>query len=461
MNSPEMIKPQRSATRTPHFSSPFRPVQAAIVLACLVVPHLECRAGGLMDVYNSIMTTDPATQAVDFHNKAAEQNVITQQRGYLPKLSVSAREAWAYQNIRESGNPIFPAGKGDFERTRAAVELDQPLFDPTVKPSIEASKARLRLVQSRGALNTEFQTREIVQEYLRLARYKELISSVDRVIARLESESAAIAKSNDAKIATIGDVQGIKLSLAAMKRERNNFALYQNRSLALLGVGPEVLPSASLTSESLKGASAPATSGAAGEEKAELLALRAEMDEYASQASVEKRRSLPTLSLYGQYGLYQDGGSIFGGALDQDLYEVGIVLKWDIFDRGINNSKAKEYDYLRRAKEAELLVKQRDSERASKAARDILAQSKRSVAELADLVEQNKVLMVSAARAYEAGKETYINSINAYLANEASIREWINARHDLVMTQVAARAETDGWNKSLVEKVDTLFASSK
>lgn len=457
-----MIKSNRSVVWTPHFSSSFRPVQAVIVLACLVVPHLECRAGGLMDVYTSIMTTDPATQVVEFHNKAAEQNIITQKRGYLPKLSVSAREAWAYQNIRESGNPIFPAGKGDFERTRASVELDQPLFDPTVKPSIEASKARLRQVQSRGALNTEFQTREIVQEYLRLARFQELVGSVDRVIARLESEAASIAKSNDAKIATIGDVQGIKLSLAAMKRERNNFSQYLNRSLAILGVGPEVLKSAALNSDSLKGSSAPQTPGAvANDQKAEIVALRAEMDEYASQASVEKRRSLPTLSLYGQYGLYQDGGSIFGGALDQDLYEVGIVLKWDLFDRGINRSKAKEYEYLRLAKEAQLKARQQESERESKVAKDILAQSRRSVTELADLVEQNKVLMVSAARAYEAGKETYINSINAYLASEAATREWINARHDFVMTQVDSKAQSDGWNKSLVEKVDTLFASSK
>ncbi|CAN5699516.1 hypothetical protein BH11VER1_BH11VER1_38590 [soil metagenome] len=69
--------------------------------------------------------------------------------------------------------------------------------------------------------------------------------------------------------------------------------------------------------------------------------------------------------------------------------------------------------------------------------------------------------MVSSARAYDAGKDTYINSINAYLASEAATREWINARHDLVVTQVDAKALADGWNKSLVEKVDTLFGSSK
>lgn len=456
MNSKE--RTAKGPVSDKRFAASFSPLKTVIALACVVISHVECRAGGLMDVYSRIMTTDPASRAIDFHNKAAEQNVITQQGSYLPKIGVTAREAWAYQNIRESGNPIFPPSKGDFERRRVGVEVEQPLFDPTVKLSIEASKARLRQVQSRGALDTEFRTGEIVREYLRLARFKELIGSVDRVIARLESESAAIAKSKDAKIATVGDVQAIKLSLAAMKRERNNFAQYQNRSLAMLGVGPEVLQSLSMSSDTLKDFASPDAAGR--EQNPALLVLRAEIDEYASLASMESRRSLPTLGLYGQYGLYQDGGSVFGGPLDQDLYEVGAVLKWDIFDRGINNSKAQEYEYLKRAKEAELLGRQRESERASKSARDIMAHSERSVAELADLVEQNKVLMLSAARAYDAGKETYINSLNAYLTSEAAIREWIIARHDLVMTQVAARAEIDGWNKSLVEKVDTLFSSS-
>lgn len=462
MNSKKIFKTEGSVSDTKWFLSSFRPLQALTALACLLMLSTESKAGGLLDVYTSLMTTDPSAKAVEFQNKAAEQNVITQKRNYLPKISVIAKEGWAYQNIRDSGSPIFPSGKSDFERRRVQVELDQPIFDSTIKPSIEASKARLRQVQIRGERNTELQTQEIIQEYLRLARFKELVGSVDRVIARLESEAASIAKSNDAKIATVGDVQGIKLSLAAMKRERNNFSLYLNRSLAILGVGPEVLKSAALNSDALKNFSTPQPSdAAAGDQKAELLVLHAEMDEFSSQAKVEKRRSLPTISLFGAYGLYQDGGSIFGGALDQDLYEVGVVLKWDIFDRGLNHSKAREYEYLKLAKEAELLAKQKERERDSKAAKDILAHSKRSVNEMADLVEQNKVLMVSAARAYDAGKDTYINSINAYLASEAATREWINARHDLVMTQVDAKAQADGWNKPLVENVDALFASSK
>ncbi|HWB98698.1 MAG TPA: TolC family protein, partial [Bryobacteraceae bacterium] len=148
-------------------------------------------------------------------------------------------------------------------------------------------------------------------------------------------------------------------------------------------------------------------------------------------------------------------------ALYEHEFETGIMLRWNVFDGGINRSKAKEYEYLKKAKEAELLAKRQENERLSRATKEILAQSRRSVAELKDIVEQSKVLTDSAARAYDAGKETYINSVNAYLSSEAAVREWINARHDLVMNQVLAKAQVGGWNKPLVEDVDRLFVSSK
>jgi outer membrane protein TolC len=462
MNREESNVTDKAAPALTQSISASCPIRVAMLVACAVTFNLTCYAGGLMDVYNRVTSTDPEMKSVDFQRKAAAQGVTTQKLGYMPKLSVNAREGWTNQNIIESGNPVFPSGRGDFGRTRAQVELDQPLFDPTVKPSVEAARAKLRQAESRGALNIELQTQDIIQEYLRLARYNELISSVNRVIARLESEAASTEKSNDAKIATLGDVQSIKLSLAAMKRERSNLSLQQNRSLALLGVGPDVLRTATMNSDSCDRFSFRSSSSSAGlENNSEIRILSAEMDEFESQARLERRRSLPSISLYGQYGLFKDGGSIFGGALYEHEFETGIMLRWNVFDGGINRSKAKEYEYLKKAKEAELLAKRQENERLSRATKEILAQSRRSVAELKDIVEQSKVLTDSAARAYDAGKETYINSVNAYLSSEAAVREWINARHDLVMNQVLAKAQVGGWNKPLVEDVDRLFVSSK
>lgn len=447
-------------THTPD-AVPFAATRLArtVALAGLVAAIQPVHAGGLLDVYTKLTSqADPTAVVTDYKAKAAEQNVIAQKRGYLPRLSASANGAYAYQNITESGNVLFPSGQEDFDRTRAQVELDQPLFDPTVKPSVAVSRARLDQAKAHGQMSTEQQTQRIIQEYLRLARYKELLGSTDTVIARLETESAAIAKSNDAKIATVSDVQSIRLSLASIKRERNAFHQHQNRSLAILGAGPEALKSASINPAALKRYLAgPAPIAGSHSHTGDLNLLRAEVAEYAGHASLEKRRWLPQLSLYAQYGLYKDGGSVFGGALNQDLYEAGIVLRWNIFDRGINRAKAKEYEYLKLAKEAELAANQKERENLDRSAKEILTESKRSVAELAEIVEQTKVLKDSASRAYDAGKETYMNSIHAYLASEASTREWINARHDLVLSQVVVNAQTQGWNKSLIESVDQLF----
>lgn len=455
--------PDTTASSTSRFATAPLHCARAVALAGFVIAAQPACAGGLLDVYTKLTSqADPTATVTDYKIKAAEQNIITQKRGYLPSLYSTAHGAYAYQDITESGSPLFPSGQADFDRTRAQVEFDQPLFDPTVRPSVAVSKARLEQAKAHGQLHNQHQTQRIVQEYLLLARFKELIGSSDQVISRLESESASIAKSNDARIATIGDVQSIKLSLASIKRERNGFNQHLNRSLAILGLEPDALRSASISSTSLKRYLAGLSpSSASGHHKASIQMLRAEVAEYAGQASLEKRRWLPQLSLYAQYGLYKDGGSVFGGPLDQDLYEAGIVLRWNIFDRGVGRSKAKEYEYLIKAKEAELLANQQEGERIDQSAREILAQSKRSVAELADIVQQTKVLKDSAARAYDAGKETYMNSINAYLASEASVREWINARHDVVLNQVIVNAQTQGWNKTLVADVDTLFGSSK
>jgi outer membrane protein TolC len=433
-----------------------------LALAGWIMATQESHAGGLLDVYNQLSaTSDPTASVSQYKTKAAEQNVITQKRGYLPRLTVNANVAWAYQDIIESGSPLFPSGKEDFDRTRSQVEFDQPLFDPSIKSSIDVSKAQLKQTEAKGRLSQEYHTQRIIHEYLRLARFKELIGSADRVITKLESESESITKSNNAKIATINEVQSIKLSLAAMRRERNNFELQQNRSLAILGVGPEAVKAATINPNSLKSFAADASPKAPLEEnQAEIRVLEAEAAEFASQAKLEKKRWLPTVSLYAQYGLFKDGGSVFGGPLNQNIYEAGLVLRWNIFDRGIGRSKAKEYEYLVKAKEAELAMKQQENQRLDNASKHLLSQSTRSLDELADIVEQSKVLKDSAFRAYDAGKETYINFISAYLASEASIREWIAARHELVMNQVIVNAQTQGWNRTLVENVDRLFAGS-
>lgn len=416
-------------------------------------------AGTLQDIYNQ-STSAAAPGAADWNLKAADQNVQTQRMRYLPKLSLIARELWVYQDIRQSGTTVFQNGHDSYDSTRLNVIVDQPIYDPTIAPLVEASKARKRQAEILGRDAHEAQTRQLVEGFVDTARFQALIASCDRVIARLEKELDSVSKSHDAKIATVTDVQNIRLALAAVKRERNNFNDRLAYSLGLLGDSAERLktPGVRLSPDADPASISAGASASARTPAAEL--VTAEAAEIGHQATATQRRSLPVLSLYSQWGLDSAGGSEFGGARDLSNYEVGLAVRWDIFDRGMNYSEARELKYRQHAKEAELRALAATSGRTDQRGRQLVEQAASAEADLADLVKQHEILRDASARAYDAGKESYLNSINAYLSYESTLREWVNARHDRVQSQAASQARASGWDSALVQKVDALFVAA-
>jgi len=438
-----------------------RLLQLALVTGLALAANVA-KAGVLEDIYSGSLSTDQGMTVTDLNAKAADQQVITEQRRYLPKISINAHEGAVYQDVRKSGNAVFKSGTSTYGDTRVNAELDQPIYDPTIKPLIDAAKARRQQVLSRGRQATEWQTRQVVEGFLRSVRFYALSQSADRVIARLEKEQETVTKSYDAKIATLSDVQNVSLALASMKRERNNFTQQFYHELSAMGVSSDVVKTgwvkldpaantATLTEVASDGKS----------QTAEIERLKAEAAEADNQSIAAKRKSWPVLSLYGEYGFDNAGGSSFGGPRDQSIYEAGVAVKWDIFSRGMNLSEAREFSYRKQAKEAELRAMGADRQKADVYSKETLEQSNRSVAELSDLMKQYEGLRDSAARAYEAGKESYINAITAYLACESTARELTNAQYDRLVQQTVYCGQTAGWNGALVQKVDAFFVASK
>lgn len=459
------IPSPKSIKGIPCISFGFSAKRRLLPLAALAVVALGANpshAGTLLDIYSKAITEDSAGSVAQYRIKAAEQNVITQKRHYLPRLSALDRELWIYQDIVESGNPVFNTGSADYASNHFSLELDQPLYDSTIQPLVRASKARKQQVQARQEVAANQKTQEIIEAFLRVARFQDLIQSSDRAIARLEKEQDSITKSHDAKIATFTDVQTINLALASLKRERSNFNQQLYYALTRIGIGGEILESKRIRLASNADVASSLTAMDDDENhRPEIEILRAEAAELGHQATAANRLSWPVLSLYSQYNIDKDGGSVFGGSVDVRSYGIGVAVRWDIFNRGVNRSTAKELKYQKMAKEAELqnILRQRDRENAY--GRVLLKQSKRNVDELADLVKQHKVLMDAAARAYKEAKDSYLNSITTYLAYEATVREWINARNDLLLGRVSFCAQSTGWNAGLVKKVDALFITSK
>lgn len=424
-------------------------------------------AGPLLDIYSGTTSNDASSVVAELNLQAADQHVQTQKQRYLPKLSLVAREAWIYQDIKDEGTTVFQDGNANYDTTRFNVELDQPLYDPTIKPQIDAAHARRRQVMSRGKYASEARTRQVVEGFLRAVRFNGMVQATDRVIARLEKEAAAVSQSHDVKIATVTDVHNIRLALVSARRERNNYNQQLHRELAALHVSSDVLKDGWIKLDpsagpwTLPATARPAEAAPMVAATPELERLQAEIDEVDHQATVARRRSWPVLSFYTQYALDNAGGSVFGGSRELQNYEIGLAVKWDIFDRGINRSEAKEFTYRKRAKEAELKALDADRQTAEVHSRQYLDQATASVGELADLVKQYEALNKAAARSYEAGKESYINSVTSYLAYESAAREWIAAQHDQLLQQVVYEAQFIGWNAGLVEKVDALFVAKK
>ena len=417
-------------------------------------------AGLLNDLY--LTRSDLASKATtdDPGYKAAEMDLQMQQRRYLPKIDARASELWITQSIRQSGNTVFPSGSEQYRGRRMGIDLDQPLYDPTIRPQIDAARARIRQTQSLGRASTEQQTRALVEGFLQASRHYVLIESTQRVITRLETELSGVTKSQEARVATVSDVQNIRLALSATKLERSNHKQGFMRAVSELGAAE---PASHGWSEFRPDANPLTLADAAlghSSESAQVDLLYATADEQKYKAQASRRRSLPILSLSGYYGTDSADKSLFGGPRDFRFFEGGLTVRWAIFDRGMNLSEARQLTYRQRAAEAAALSLSGELRRDRSEERRLLDESAAVVAELAEIVNQHAILKDASARAYAAGQESYMNAIRAYLSHESAFRDLTNARHDLLERSVAHLANAIGWNEELIYQVDALFVKN-
>lgn len=430
-----------------------------IGLFCTLLAQ-SSHAGLLNDLYLARPDLAPAATAADPGYMAAEMDLEMQRRRYLPKIDARASELWISQSIRQSGNVAFPSGSEQYRGRRMGIDLDQPIYDPTIRPQIEAARARIRQARSLGRANTEQQTRALVEEFIRASRHHTLIESTQRVITRLETELAGVTRSQEARVATVSDVQNIRLALSATKLERSKHK--QSFMRAVAGLGAEEPASqgwAAFRSDASPLALADAALGHSSE-SAEVDLLYATADEQKYKAQASRRRSLPVLSLSGYYGTDSADKSLFGGPRDFRFFEGGLTVRWAIFDRGMNLSEARQLTYRQRAAEAAALTLSGELRRDRSEERRLLDESATAVAELAEIVNQHAILKDASSRAYAAGQESYMNAIRAYLSHESAFRDLTNARHDLLERSVAHLAEAIGWNENLVHQVDPLFVKN-
>jgi outer membrane protein TolC len=417
-------------------------------------------AGLLQELYLSRPELEPSSARLDPGYLAALEDVEMQLRRRYPRAELKASELWVDQTIGLSGNVAFPRGKEQYRARRVGLEIDQPLYDPTIAPEIAASRARLRQVDALGRVSVEGRTRALVENFLRACRHRDIADSAARVVTRLETELNNVQRSRDAHIATLSDVQNIRLALSSTRLERNNHHQGLLRAVSALGpdaadirAWPALLNDADLIALADYGLGR-------SHESPDVEVLFAAADELGHQASSLRRSTLPVFSLSGYYGSDDSEKSLFGGARDFRFFEGGLTVRWVFFDRGMNYSQARATEHRRRAAEAAAFARSGELRRNRTESRRLLTEAATVVAELADIVAQHKTLNEATSRAYEAGHESYMNAIRAYLSYESAYRDHVNARYDLLHQSVSHLAEAIGWSDSLVSQLDALFTAS-
>ncbi|MCF6313051.1 MAG: TolC family protein [Verrucomicrobiales bacterium] len=437
----------------------------ALTAVVFLTLSFYAQAGVLLDIYSEAVESAPIKESGDLRSQAAKQNIISKKRNYLPRLTFEGQQLWVDQDITINNAFGLRGARGNYENTRLNLELDQPLYDPTIKSKIEVARAKGRQVESQALLIVEVKTRRLIEQFLETAKLQRLILSTNRVVSRLEKELQEVTRRKEANVATVSEVQNIRLALASVKRDRSNFSLNRNYALVSMGPSAQELRKKQLQWRESKG---PSSWGKSADKKGvapEVKNLRAEVEEFHHQSRAVKRRSWPVLKLVARYGIDNGGNPEFGGLRtgDRDLnfFEGGLALRWNIFERGMNNSEAKEIELKKEAKKAELQQMMEDRDQLATYSKELLKHSRTSMNEFKSLMKEYKILKDASARAYEAGKGSYIDSVTAYMAYESALRDWTNAEHELLRRRITFYAQSTGWDKGLVQKVDAMFEVAK
>lgn len=420
------------------------------------------RAGELWRLYQQSQVDSQAAKIAEYGEKAAAENVSGERRLYFPRVVMDASEGWLDQNVHTTAGTVFRNGHDGFERNNVLVQLDQPLLDATVSPRVAAARARLRQTLSTNQLAAGTKTRDFVLGFVLAAKFHEMAAAADAAVGRLESELTKVSRSYDAKVASLADVQTLRVALAGLQRERSNLNQRWRVELARQGVDASALDGGWVTLDASADSAALLAAGG-GEAVADLEAekLKAKAEELRQRALAEQRKSVPVLSFYGVFEHDKADSSIFGGPRRFENAEAGLMVRWNLFDRGINYAAAREYSWQQRAKEAELADRQTELQRQQRVEQEVLKDAENNLRELADLRDQRQKLSDAMWRAFEGGTDTYLNAISTYLLFQASDREWLAARYDQLTEVIGVAANQRGWSDDLVRSVDALFHAAQ
>lgn len=274
---------------------------------------------------------------------------------FLPKVSANAHryldEKYTYTDINFSGSLLnFP---GFFPTTSASIDVMIPIFD---------GFSGMRKLQSASlteeAAGAEFSHAEFqLREEIRLAFYKSLAASELQTVAEqnvktLEDHLKQVAARKHGGVATNYDVLRVQVQLNEARADaidaQDNFETSRRKLTQLLGlqadgrslVGTLPVPNAEKV-KSLKFDTVP-------KERADIKALNLRVEAAEQSRRAAATWFVPSIYVGGEYTWYES--QLFSGSVQDtghylDAYDVGVFLKWNLFDGGVALAQEREASY--------------------------------------------------------------------------------------------------------------------
>ncbi len=425
-----------------------------------IVQSNTAYSGELYDMLANNKDRDSLITAAKYRLQAAQQRVITEKRAYRPLVSMEAEELYVSEDV-DSSNPIFRDGNAKYGNTRIRLNIEQPIYDASIRLNVESEQKRSDKQSALVKIIETETTRSFLQSYFSVALYDVINQSYLRVIQQLERELGKANVRLDRKLATVDEIENLKLQLVSSQRDARLNRVLLQRNLGKLGKTPtkngiHILSKTADLSifSALKDTDETAVSP-------KISALENEISSLELQAEGKRKERLPKVNLLGLYEYDDANESIFGGDRRLESYAVGVGLRWKLYQRGTIESKTQELLYQQLAKEAELEAVKGQMDKGVDESKWTLDASLQQALDAEKLVNHQATIKQALDKGYQAGTASFASSLDAMLYYEATVREWEKARYEVLFKYIDFKARLLEFSDSDIRTLDALFVAAK
>lgn len=327
-----------------------------VLLFSVAAAEAETLKLSLRDAMSMALENNSQIKAARFNSQAASHGIDSANSRYWPAVSfeetlaasnsptntfmMKLDEGRFTQNDFQISSLNNPSAAHDF---KTALSIQQPLFVPSLAPLKElavkdAQKSELELEAARQGM--AFQ---VFQKYLEILKDDAQVKAADKAVADARENM---------RLATVRTASGVGLRSDELRSrthlssvEQQNISAYNNLTLARMKLALLIgLPEDQMfeVSGELDRVVVPDMSeqvmNKALENRVEVRQSQADLDKSAAALSLARSEYLPTVGAFASYQLNAKDAPFTS---DNDAWNAGVSLKWQLFDGFRTNSERK------------------------------------------------------------------------------------------------------------------------